>query len=390
MSDANQVAISYEIESTWGTDPDDTSQKINFTSESLKGETGSTRSASIRDDRQTPDIIRNSLRANGDINVEWQIDAYDDLLEGLLMADTGFDSETTVISAATTVSFTQTTTISTTGTWTSEPDDGDWIVVQTASGVNDGYYKVASALSNSITITAGSVSTEGAGQLVTIKALSAETQGTTAKYFYIRRSYLDLNADGDVAAGYPGMMVDGWNLSVGADAVVTGGFSFLGQKEESLTDGPDNGFTAASTDPIINGIDHVKKVRLGAYDLDAVGFTLNMKNNLRERLKIGTLGAYSIGMGTVEVSGTITAYFDNSNTLAAVGAHLNWADPAAYFALEDGTSGMVIEIPNVKITSAPRVVSGINTDVMAELAFEAFVGPSGNAETIRICKGSAS
>ena len=84
MSDASRVSVYTGIESTFGTIAT-TVNGIPFTSESLKQNTESERSAEIRADRNVADIVRTAISSGGDINTEWRFRGLEDLMRSFFM-----------------------------------------------------------------------------------------------------------------------------------------------------------------------------------------------------------------------------------------------------------------------------------------------------------------
>ena len=112
-------------------------------------------------------------------------------------------------------------------------------------------------------------------------------------------------------------------------------------------------------------VEDVQKILEKDAAYGSVGFTLNLNNNLRQRAEIGTLGAVSVGAGSLDLTGNIQAYFATQN---AMDRYLNFTNSniAIIFADSAGNN-YVIDIPEVLYTDGKRVSGGRNPDIIAEL-----------------------
>lgn len=88
MSDSNRVAVLARREATWGVTPTSAGKTLRLTSESLEHQTSTTRSAEIRADRQTSEIIRTGVTGAGALGLEFSYGGVlDDMLEAAFSDD---------------------------------------------------------------------------------------------------------------------------------------------------------------------------------------------------------------------------------------------------------------------------------------------------------------
>lgn len=92
MSNSDNMQLAYAQESSFGVAVTGPFNVLRFTSESLKQNTSTTRSAEVRPDRQVGDITRNSVNAGGGVNFELSAQSQDDMLKAALMADSGWST----------------------------------------------------------------------------------------------------------------------------------------------------------------------------------------------------------------------------------------------------------------------------------------------------------
>ena len=225
---------------------------------------------------------------------------------------------------------------------------------------------------------------------------SKYVNGVAERSFTIEKLFNDLSvAEGEQATG---MTVGSFSLSVSPESIITSTFSFMGKDVKQLASLTDGSPTAASTQKILSAVDHVAGVYIktgttGAPSylrpLDGVtSFELNVENNLRSRTEIGELGSQSIGQGSINVTGSLTVYYDEDSGDIAESIYQGFEDSALSIVLEEEkvneaknfaaqgtanvTPAVVFEMPRIKITSLTRNATGTGSDVMAEIGFTAF------------------
>lgn len=376
MSDSNRISYAVIEESTYGEDPGSgTPGTPRWTSDSLAGNTSYTRSNELRSDGQVADRIRTDRQASGATNFEFSIDdgsVGEDLLRAAIRGASATAAVT--VSGATLAIVAADQAITDSGSGFANIAVGDWIRLKgwTAAN-NNGYFKVtAKPGAGEVRVATGSGLTDESGGVgKTITRGKIISNGTTDRSFTIHRKYEDLT---NAYAHYLGMVVQTMDLSIAADQIITGSFGWLGKLEKSATAGIAGGTSpsAASTTPVLNGIDYVKKVVVGGEVFgDMRSFSLQTNINPRARKAIGQLGAISIGRGSIEVTGSLEAYFEDQD---AFDDYLNDTPSSLAFALEDADeNAMVIEIPKMKFETGQRVGGGINTDVVAQLTWGAYL-----------------
>lgn len=384
MSDANLMALRSKRESSYGVAPSGNWDVMRFTSESLAHEQGTTTSQEIRSDRQIADLVRNSIRAAGDLAIEASYDAYDELLEEALFqtwsaaitdTDTDYsmsDSDNSLNRAA--------------GDFTADGyTAGSWVKVSGfTESANNGVFKIVSVAALKMVLSHGTVVTESAGDSVTVRNDGEITNGVTLMSRSFEKEYTDNTTD---FALITGMAVNTFGLSLTPDGIITGSFGFIGKRETSETSSAAGTPTAAPTNEVMNGIDHVGAIFENGSSATAVTeFSFDIGNNLRERLAIGNLGAVSLGSGTINITGAFKAYYDNANIYNKM---LGFTATSFALVLTDAAGNQyVIEFPQVKFSSGSRTAGGINTDIIADMNFQAYRHPTEN-KSVRITKFAA-
>lgn len=394
MSDANRVLMKYIQEVTYGTTPaSPTMQQMRIVNESLGQDTTSVTSNELRADRQVADFIRTGLSASGDINFELSWSTYDDFFKssfqsaGLVAAATIAPTPSyTIATAGSNFTITGPSSFLTLFSQTATQLVGRWIQCKgSASAYANGFLKIISCTATVITGTSATA-TFGAGAAVTdlkIILLSEYINGTTFYSYSMQKQFQDLGST--EYSYFRGLTPSGFSLAVSNDSIVTGAFTFLGVKEVSGAADLATVTTAPTTTNVMNGVDNVVAVVENGAILGIIGATVQLNNNLRARLQVGTLGAVSIGSGTVAVTGTLRAYYTSKTILDE---YLNFTASSLALRFNDAAgNAYILDLPRVKFSNGRRVAGGINTDIIADMNFTAYMNPnenSTNGVTIRL------
>ena len=189
---------------------------------------------------------------------------------------------------------------------------------------------------------------------------------------------------------FTGMMVNAMTLSMETDSILTGNFDFLG-KDSAIgvatvgTGGPG----AATTTQVMNAVSHLSGIREGGALLTGTfisSMELNIAANLRPQKAIGNLGAVAVGLGQLDVNGSLSVYFEDA---VLYNKYLNNTETSISYTIQD-TAGnaYIITLPRVKYGTATVVAGGINSDVLAEMTYQAILDSTTGC-TIQIDKFAA-
>jgi hypothetical protein len=384
QADTSRLQLSYIAESTFGELKTGANlQIIRFTSESLKKVTQTTVSNEIRSDRQRAGVTRNRITAAGGINTELSYGAHDDLMKSALMSAVW----------STPVTIGPITTISAASADNSFNDSGSgfatlaanqWIKVSGfTEAANNGYFKIVSKTTAKIVVSGGTLVAEVAGDSVTIVMGAYLANGTTFVSYNIEKYFTDLTT---TFHKYTGMCIDQMSLDIAADAIMTGGFEFLGKDAVSAAATSGTGYTAAPTADVMSAVDNLYAFLEAQASVGIISMSLQVRNNLRDRIQAGTLGALSIGTGAIDVSGTLRTYFASASLMDK---YLNFTDTTIAAVVEDGAgNAYVIDLPNVKYTDGSVVAGGVSQDIIADMSFIATVDAT-ESITIKIARFAA-
>jgi hypothetical protein len=367
MSDSSLAQLYQSLETAWAEVPSTpTLTEVRYTSESLGQNTNTTVSAEVNADGQNSDIVRTSIEAAGDISTEISWGSHDPCFEGLLREQ--FQTLTSPTDDLTPSTGPDVYTRGA-GSFISDGFEvgGRYYFAGATDPANNGWHKVTAVAALTLTV---------AETLVAEAAYSATVKGDVLwngvdKISYLMEKKLPVTS-GDEFISFRGCRVGSGTIDVAPGSITTGSFSFLGDRAypaaATVGDGTPN---AASTTSVLNAIDNIALVEEGGATLTDTLTSLNISINgaLRGLPAIAVLGNSQIGIGTIEVTGTIEAYFENRTLYEK---YTNFTDTSTGFEMSD-TAGnrYFIWMDKMNSTSGEVVVPGKDGDVLATLGYTA-------------------
>lgn len=370
VASSSLVALSYAEETTWGVTPAGPLKELRWTGESLALTTTSEVSAEVRADRQVPDVVRTGVDIQGDINIELSFGTFDDLLEGALLSS--WSAPLAIAGTNISADASDNSINSAAGAFAGITP-GQWIqVTGFTNAANNGYFQATSVTANKVVLAGGTLATEAAGGSIEVGG-SYLRNGVEPRSYTIEKAFTDINE----YVAFTGMRVASLNLTAETGAMITGAFSFQGRMAAATGATVGTGaVVGAPNNQVFNTVDHIQGLRIGdqavAFDVSSHNFTID--NTLRAQKAQGSLGNVGIGIGTLNVTGAVSAYF-TSRTLYE--KHLNWETSSFSFRVVDGSgNGYVFTFPALKFTDGNPVAGGKDQDIIAEMAWTAFRHPT--------------
>lgn len=393
MSDSNRVGLYYLAEVTWGTIPSAAMTECRYTGESLSFSIDTTVSDEIRADRQVTDLIQTGASPSGDINFELSYGTYDDFLKSALYSSgwigVGGGSTNTLTAGATASNLNfsldaTANTITLGSAVTHAITKGQWIKIAGAASENNGYHKVTGVTGNVITID-DVVTTEVLQSVATISG-STIKNGTTESSFVLEKKFSDISK----FMSFTGMVPSNMNLSLQANSIATGSFSFMGKTSATASATVGTGTaTSASTTQVMNAVSNIASIREGGTAMtglfvQTLDFSLN--NNVRGITAIGTLGNADMGVGRCEVTGNLSVYLANMDLYEKF---VNDTATSLDFRIADNAgNAYTVSFDNVNFTDASITSSGPNADVYVDMQWQALRNSTYDS-TIRIDRFAA-
>lgn len=399
--------LRYIQEATPGTTPNTgNGTNLRMTSPTLKAAVATTTSQEVRPDRLSTGLTRTDLNLDGGFNFELSGKEYDPFIEGLLdQAYTHYG--TNGLGATFSLSTTGTTLTAgaaPTGSsaFTGLPN-GSWFKVVPPAGAAasvkdyfaDKWFKVASTTSTAITVDA-STPFSGAGLIGASTAgyaisASRVTNGSGLnRFFTLEYGMTDINQ----SLPFRGMRTNSMELSLDVGSIITGSFGFMGLGHDGLVAGTSLPGTAAASQSleVMNSVADVGAIYengvsvLGGSSNFIKSVKLSVSNNLRGQKAIGVFGNAGIGLGALEISGTLEMYVENANYYnkwlrgETTSLALGMCDAAG--------NGYFIELDKVQFKDGGLNPGGQNDDTMLSLPFQAFYSASAG-RGIRITRAVA-
>lgn len=376
MADANREGLAFVKETTFGTTPSGppTLKNLRWTRESLKQATQTVESAEVNATRNTSAIFRVGLNAAGAFGFELSYGTYDELLEYALLSATWTAAVTLT---GITIAATDASTLTDSGNGMAVFTVGAWFKLSGFTGAgattNAGYFKIEAKAAGSLTVSPATLTADAAGESVTILQGAYITTGTTLSSIAIEKSFGDISE----YVVENGMCINSMQLSIAPGKIIDGSFDFLGKKETGAAATAGSGTnTAAPTTVGMNAVDNVSAILEGQSSLGCTEFTLQLNNNLRARQEIGTLGAVSIGTGSIKITGSLKLYFSNRTHM---NKYRNFTGSSIAVRLTDSATNVyIIDLPAVKYTDGDQTGTGKDTDVIVNLTYSCEADPIEN------------
>ena len=230
---------------------------------------------------------------------------------------------------------------------------------------NNGIFTVAAIAANTLTTVESTLTVESA---TTVTFTGKRLKNGTA-----RKSLLVEKFFGDIAqyVAFPGFRQGTTSLTVASQAIVTA--TSTNQGKEGLPSASSIlGVTqAAGITPALNATTNVGQITENGVALTTAlqGIALEIGNNLRTKPQVGSRSPVDIGYGFIDVTGTITAYFED---LALYNKFINHTQSSLSFRFTDGENNvMEFTIPRLFFSDGNPTTPGGNQDVTLPLEFTA-------------------
>jgi hypothetical protein len=173
-----------------------------------------------------------------------------------------------------------------------------------------------------------------------------------------------------------GMRVGSWDLNVQSGEIVKGKYSFQGRDTQMLASSilSNTPYTpvGSTTTEVMNATTNVGSLKKNGVSLASALQSIELKGDasLRAQNAVGSKFARGVGTGRFNLTGTITAYFENTVLYQHFIAHETIGLSFDFSDIDGNINSYTI--PAIKITSDNISPEGIDKDVMEPLEFVAF------------------
>lgn len=180
--------------------------------------------------------------------------------------------------------------------------------------------------------------------------------GTARRSFTIERFFGDILTVDKPYHRFTGVEFNTLSLAIKANAMVTGTFGVLGQSmvtsTASVTGATYNPATTTSPLDSFTGVLQEAGVPIAVI----TEIQLNVENGLEARYVVGSKQSIRPSIGRSNVSGQVTAYFENSTLLDKF---INETESSIVFELPDGAGNLyTVTLPRIKYTGGQPDVDG--------------------------------
>jgi len=379
MADSSLVEISFVEESTFGTVPNSAFTKIRHTGGSFGVSTNTTRSNEVRGDAQRGGTVRTGFESSATLNIELSGQTFDTFIKQLMRStwstaasvsasDISADKANNKFVSSSAVDFT-----------TTNIDKGQWVYIDGFADTSiNGWYKasdVGQSNAGELVVANNVPADETAGNTITMDG-SYIRNGTNKPSMALQLEHLDLSSKFKLITG---ARIGQWSLDFSTDSIITGSFQFQGKSFETKSSKSGDGTVndAPSTEAF-NAIDHVTGIfiddTLVSGESSSFSFQANM--NPRRLNSLGNLEAFDIGLGSMDVTGSLQFFLDD-DTWSRLQDYVDFTKFGLAVALDNGNGeGYVIEFPQVALTNEPGNVPGPDDDVTLQFDFSAEPGES--------------
>lgn len=208
------------------------------------------------------------------------------------------------------------------------------------------------------------------------------TNGTTRSSWTIQKYFPDLGVP--QYHNFKGCVPESMTLKMELGKIVEGTFNFMATGLVTATAQFSGATTpAAPTTTPMNAVANVQNFTIAGvpYSGCMSSISLQIKNNLRASMCIGSMGPRDIKLGTLEVTGDIEFYFNDGTQFNAYVAGTSF--DISFDLIDYAGNKYTFTMPRCKFESGEVVAGGKNTDVMLSAKWRAlYDGTAGNVMKI--------
>jgi len=184
---------------------------------------------------------------------------------------------------------------------------------------------------------------------------------------------------------FTGSIVNSMTLTMATGSIVTGSFDFVAKGGSSAQAAiASSTYTGANTNEVINAASNFASLAItGVASPELTALDLSITNNLSQEAVLGSIEARAVTAGRFQVTGNMTAYFENEELyelfIAGTATDLTFKLGGA------SSNNYVFDLPKIKFNSATVVAGGNDQPVLATLAFTALYDGT-DAATLKVTR----
>jgi hypothetical protein len=372
LASGSQAVLAYIKESTRGTTPGTgTPSFLRATSRNVNLSKNTLESSEVRSTGQRADVRHGFRQIDGSIGFQLSLTDFDDLFEWAMRDTWGAVTISSTGNLTITTGSGDFTLTRTTGSWVTDTvRPGDFITLSGFStGANNATWRVTAVTATDLTLYDGAGDAVNEGPTGATAAYPGKRidLGNTLTTWSIERQFLDITQ----YQLFAGVACNSLGLSISPEAIVTGTASVLGMTGGDIvgtTGLPNTPSAASSNEPFAAFDGTLFEAGSPIALVTSMDFTANHNRSLEP--VVGATGSPDVFDGTTAVTGTVTAFLEDTSGLYTKFA--NETESSIYLDLQspDGTQWLNFVFPRVKYQSAD-IDPPQNGAVPQSMAFEA-------------------
>lgn len=203
-----------------------------------------------------------------------------------------------------------------------------------------------------------------------VSDVSTLKNGVTQRSFSIQKQVADITAG--FYETFVGCRFQSLSLSFTPGEFLTGSFGVVG-KTSTISTTPITGQTTSAevTTIPLNCVNDITAITVDGVTSTEVyqSMTIELTNNMRMLDAIGVLGPAEINPGSLDVTGNIELYFQNSTMYNRI---INDTEFSMTIRAEDATGDYYIfRLPRIKLETAEITAGGLDQDMMVSCSYRA-------------------
>lgn len=366
-TDSNDLELAFAAEETWGTSPTGVHyQKVRVNAESLAEQKTRSRPPELRNDWQSAPMTTQDVQAGGNLQFGISYGNTDALIAGALMGawsadlaitgdDISFDGSTDTIESVTSGKFASVVL-------------GQHIRVAGASNAgNNGFFRVISKPDNLTLGVDADLTTEAAGEDITISG-SMLRNAKTFTSFSIQKRFAS-----NLGFIYPGTFFSGGQINASRGQFFSGQLDALCKSEVKAAAAVGTGFDNAPNNRVFDAVGHFKGMRVDDLPSAVKIMSLNTtftREGANMAFAMGSRAAAGVGsVGSLAASGTMQVYFEDYDLYDA------YQDEDAmlisYRVTDNLGNAYIVSVPQLVLSQSQIVAGGPNQPVMAQFNWAA-------------------
>ncbi len=368
--------------------------ELPITGGSMSESPDTVRSSQLRSDAQMADMKRTGVEPAAAFDFEMQADNMDNILRAALRNSPANTWSNVAITASTISATASDKSLNDSGSgFSTSIPKGSWIYVSGFTGdtSNNGWKQVSKTTAPTAAkiIVEQTLVDDSAGEAVTITS-SEIRNGSDLTSFTLQMANLDVT---DAYRLITGARITDFGLNISSQSIITGNVGFSGKRMTRPTSASGAGSvtTAADTD-VMSEVTAFDGFWIGGSEIttyEMVSASLNIATTARPQTGLGNLQKVGMNLGPIDVTGSVEFYLESANYATLQDYLLGFTSFEFAFALSDGTNRYFFHMPQVKLTSEPGTVGGIDTDMMLSFDFAADPADIGGVtKTIQVSRVS--